>query len=89
MGVYRSMFGYFKYPNSIVPDYDPGLGVDCPVCNKVLSAPMVTVSLMAEGDSRSYFYRLHKSCADTVSPELETEIDSLLIDAIAGANYSN
>lgn len=76
------MFGYFTAPEQTEPVYDPGLEVNCPACNQRLSRPMVTPSLMVPGDSRSYFYRMHKACSDSITPEQESNIDGLLIDAI-------
>lgn len=72
------MFGYFDDPHSESPDYDPGLDVDCPVCERsIRKGDVKTVSFMAPGDGRSYFYRIHKDCA---TPEREQEIESLIID---------
>lgn len=50
---------------------------------------MVTVSLMVPNDSKSYFYRMHKSCAELVSEEQERDIDSVLIDAIYRAKLGS
>lgn len=83
------MFGYFDKPEQTEPKYDPGLDSDCPVCNRKLSRPMVTVSLMVPNDTRSYFYRLHKSCSEAITPEQETAIDSILIDAIYNSRHVN
>jgi hypothetical protein len=83
------MFGYFDAPYQEIPAYDPGLGVDCPVCNRPLSRPVVTTSLMVPGDGRSYFYRMHKACRAGLTPEAETNIDSVLVDAVVAARNSN
>ena len=83
-----NIFGFFDDRYQTEPSQDPGFEVDCPVCHKRIEAPMVTVSLMLVGDNRSYFYRMHKACSDSVSPELETEIDSLLMDAVGRARNS-
>jgi hypothetical protein len=83
------MFGYFDEAYQETPAHDPGLSVDCPVCNRTLSRPVVTISLMVPGDSRSYFYRLHKACRDALTPEQETNIDSVLIDAIVSLRQAN
>ena len=77
------LFGYFTDSSQTEPEFDPGLDIDCPACHFPLQAPMETISLMLEGDDRSYFYRMHKACSEKLSPELETEIDSLIIDAVA------
>jgi len=81
----KTQFGYFDYAGQEQPTYDPGLDVECLVCGEILSSPMVTPSLMLEGDNRSYFYRLHKHCSDGLSPEQESEVDGLLLDTIIKA----
>lgn len=83
------MFGYFSNPTLDLPDKDPGFDVDCPVCGRRLSPPVVTLSLMVPNDSRSYFYRMHKACSDGITPEEETDIDSILIDAICHSRETN
>ncbi|CAG0946253.1 hypothetical protein ANRL1_02870 [Anaerolineae bacterium] len=83
------VYGYFASPLSEAPDYDPGLEVECPVCYCRLSHPVKTISVMAEGDSKSYFYRTHKSCYDNLTPENETELDSFIIDTISRTKYLN
>ncbi len=83
-----TQFGYFTDERQTEPEYDPGLGVDCPVCQKVLERPVVTVSLMLPGDVRSYFYRMHADCAETLTPEQEQAIDSQLVDARAAGMLS-
>ncbi len=88
------IYGYFTSPNQTEPEYDPGLEVDCPICHKQLSRPMVTPSLMLQNDQgqaggRSYFYRVHKACYEALTPEQETALDSVIIDAIAASKNSN
>jgi hypothetical protein len=83
------MFGYFSTPDLQVPDYDPGLSVSCPACNHMLHRPVLAISLMVPGDGRSYFYRVHKECYDSLSHEKEIDIDSILIDAIYHARQSD
>lgn len=80
--VSKSIYGYFSRPDTDIPEYDPGLAVDCPVCHRKLEPPWQAVCLMVPNDSRSYFYRMHKECSDRITPEVETAIDSILIDAI-------
>lgn len=76
-------YGYFTKANQEVPEYDPGLNINCPVCEKLLSAPMSTISVMLEGDSRSFFYRTHKSCYEKLSEEEATLLDSTIVDVRA------
>ncbi len=75
-------YGYFESPLSEVPDYDPGLDVDCPVCYRRLSRPMKTISVAVEGDNKSYFYRVHSRCFERLSPDGKSELDSFIIDAV-------
>ena len=74
------VFGYFDNAEQIIPAFDPGLNVLCPVCMLVLSPPIVTVDLFKPGDSRSYFYRVHKECSKD-SKGIGV-IESSLIDSI-------
>jgi hypothetical protein len=83
------VYGYFESPLSDVPDYDPGLDVDCPVCYQRLSRPIKTISVMADGDRKSYFYRTHKACYESLTPENETELDSFIIDMVYRTKYPN
>lgn len=78
-------FGYFDDPAQTEPTYDPGLEIDCPVCHKPLATPYKTISLMVPGDDRSYFYRTHRACYANLTLEQETELDSLIIDAVVRA----
>lgn len=80
------IYGYFTQANQDVPEYDPGLNVNCPICNQLLSAPMKTISVMLEGDSRSFFYRTHKPCYENLSEEEVTKLDSLVVDVRAMQN---
>ena len=78
-----SIFGYFDRPSQTEPAFDPGMRTICPVCMLVLGRPVVTVDLWRKGDNRSYFYRMHKSCAE--NPENRDEIrkiESSLVDSI-------
>jgi hypothetical protein len=73
-------FGYFEDSLSENPAYDPGIDVDCPVCHARLSPPLKTISVMAEGDDRSYFYRTHKPCFEGLSEQQASDLDGLIID---------
>lgn len=88
-------FGYFDKPGQDAPAFDPGLNVECPVCQLALSRPMKTISLMLDDenlggrDTRSYFYRVHKQCYEGLNAEEETALDSTIIDAVAASKYVN
>lgn len=84
-----SIYGYFDQADQLTPAHDPGLAVDCPVCHMPLARPVATTSLMVPGDVRSYFYRMHKACRDGLTEQQETNIDSILIDAIASTGMVN
>ena len=76
------LFGYFEHGFEAEPTHDPGLDVDCLFCLKRLSAPLKTISLMKDGDKRSFFYRSHKDCYEGASAEEITEYESQLMDGI-------
>ena len=88
-----TLFGYFDSPDQTKPAFDPGLEIDCPFCDHELHntthASVKTISLMLEGDNRSYFYRAHEVCYDVAWLEQITAVESALIDAIASARNTN
>ena len=62
----KDIFGFFD-DNSDTPTHDPGFNAICPVCAKVLSRPVKTISLIPDKiRTRSYFFRVHKSCWDGI-----------------------
>lgn len=75
-----NIFGYFDSPDQTTPAFDPGRDVSCPFCHKKLSAPMVSISFMPMARGKCYFYRAHKECAASASPEDECRIESWIID---------
>lgn len=76
----QSIFGFFDRPNQTDPTYDPGYAMPCPICMTSLSKPTRTISLMLPGDSRCFFYRMHRKCAEETSKEEINRIESALID---------
>lgn len=76
------VFGWFDKPENEQPTHDPGLAAICPICGKQLEKPIKTISLMKQGDSKSYFYRTHKTCYDNLSEEEICQIESSLIDPL-------
>jgi hypothetical protein len=81
-------YGYFDDPSQQEPAYDPGLKINCPICETPLNYPankVKTICLMPyqAGSTRSYFYRTHKDCFDALSPEEQTNLDSQIIDVVA------
>jgi len=85
----KPIFGYYNAPGQSVPEYEPGLDIDCPVCNFKLRLPVVTISLMRDGDNRSYFFRAHRYCWNNASVETRTNIESVIIDASATTTMVN
>lgn len=82
MGVRLDIFGWFE-DTSATPTHDPGVETGiCPHCTKPLQRPVVTASLMLMGGNRSYFYRLHKSCQLSMSPQEVLDLDHSLIDSL-------
>lgn len=73
-------YGYFLNASQEVPEYDPGLNVNCPICEALLSSPMKTISVLLVGDDRSFFYRTHKACYENLTEDEQTKLDSLVVD---------
>lgn len=81
-----SIFGYFDRADQPKPTYDPGLGVLCPFCLTKLGVPVRTTSLMLPSDNRSFFYRAHRTCAETATETQVTEVESsLIVSRVNGA----
>jgi len=79
-------YGYFEDPAADAkPEYDPPHNAPCLFCGKPVHADDVhTHCLMYESPSyakRSYFYRTHKSCAET--DPTHTAKDGFILDMIA------
>lgn len=84
------IYGYFTHAAQTVPVYDPGLNVPCPICTVSLNPVDIrTISLMVPDDSRSYFYRVHRSCHEPLSEAERIRVDGLLIDAIYSTRNTN
>lgn len=76
----RSIYGYFDKPHQCEPTYNPSLDVNCPFCHKELGYPQIpikTICFMREGDTKSYFYRCHRKCYESASPEEISAIDEM------------
>ena len=85
----KNIFGYFTDPYQTIPAYDPGFDVECPVCHQRLRRPALAISLMLDGDDRSYFYRMCKPCYESLSEDEQTVYDSVIIDAVARSKDVN
>lgn len=78
--------GYFDDPTQTVPAYDPPHDGPCLVCWKPLSPEDVrTISLMWAEGARSFFFRVHRSCAED-DPGAVEKIEQAILD---GASYQN
>lgn len=83
-------FGYYTDPEQTEPVHDPGIAINCLGCHKTLTeGPLVTISLLVVGDTRSYFYRLHKACEESMTDEQKQSIDSIIVDAVASTRNTN
>lgn len=78
----KSIFGYYDNPTQTEPAYDPGVeGTLCPYCLIELNhLDIRSYSLMVPGDSKSFFYRVHRSCDELVTEDERQIIESSLID---------
>lgn len=57
------IFGWFDTPGQTVPIFDPLLDAPCVYCGRAMTPDDVrTISMLRLGDTRSYFYRVHRSC---------------------------
>lgn len=85
------LYGYFDDPEQTEPVFDPGLDVFCPVCYQKLTGfrQIVTISLLVEGDNRSYFYRVHKGCHMNLDEAQQSNLDGLIIDAVIASKNVN
>lgn len=84
-----SKFGYFSSADQDLPEFDPGLDIDCLVCSKRLEPPLKTISLFVPNTDRSYFYRTHRNCYDSLSDNQKTMLDSQLVDKVFKEELSN
>ncbi len=77
------IFGYFDSAEQGEPIYDPGLHVPCPCCLLPVGDRngVTTISLLAEKDTWSFFFRAHTGCWQQASAKEKTAIESSLIDS--------
>lgn len=75
--------GYFDQPGQVAPAFDPGLDAQCLACWKPLRGqPRVTISLMwEEWRERSYFFRVHKACWETMSLGERQQYEESILEA--------
>ncbi len=77
----NKLIGYFE-DFSDTPKYDPGLDVNCLICMKPLSLPLKTISVTKIKDLRSYFFRVHKNCWESLSEKEQKNYESSIIDYV-------
>ena len=79
--VIKSLFGWFDNVTN-KPTYDPGLLINCMVCEEPLDYParkIRTISFLTK--ARSYFYRIHEDCN---TDENQKKIEGLILDKLTG-----
>jgi len=77
------VYGWFDDPGQIQPTYDPPRDAPCLYCAHPIHADDVcthSISFVGEYAARSYFYRTHRSCADT--DQTRTALDGFVIGLI-------
>ena len=76
--------GYYEGKEAKIPTYDPGLDTECPVCFKKLTEDNLrTIGFLSEKaykQNRSYFYRVHKSCHESLNEDQQNLLDSSFVD---------
>lgn len=75
--------GWFDY-GSQIPTHDPLYDGPCLVCGIPLCPPVKTISILpieVTGPERSYFYRAHSCCVDSL--ESANVADGIALDLIA------
>lgn len=76
------LLGWFE-DSSPVTKHDPGTNAPCIVCMKLLSSPMKTVSFMPVICQRSFFFRVHKICWESLLETEQEAYTSAFVDDIA------
>jgi hypothetical protein len=87
MSLRPDVFGYYDDPCSDTPAHDPGMDGKCAACGKALDRPVVTISVARLKGDRSYFFRSHKACWESLSEEDQGLIESVAIDDEAPPLY--
>ncbi len=80
----NAIYGWFDDPDQLEPTYEPPRDAPCLFCGSSVHAKDVrTHNLMYSGQyaARSYFYRTHRTCADTDASH--TAMDGLVLNMIA------
>lgn len=85
----QQFYGWFDDAAQTEPTYKPPLGSPCPFCGMPVDdeSDMRTHSLMYQTNEyakRSYFYRTHRTCAETDPTHCAK--DSFILDMIAFNN---
>jgi len=77
------LIGFYDDPTQTEPTYDPSARCQCIVCNRQLTPPMKTISLMLRGGKRSLFFRVHAPCWENLSDDERATYESSVIDTEA------
>lgn len=77
----NAFYGWFDDSTQTEPTYDPPHDAPCLFCGRPISADDVRTHCLTYADqyaARSYFYRTHRSCADST----HTAMDGRILDMI-------
>ncbi len=84
MTIENQIYGWFDDPDQERPSYEPPRNAPCLFCGvPIHSGDVRTHSLMYQGQyaARSYFYRTHRTCAE--SDATNTSMDDVVFAMIA------
>ena len=79
----QKIYGWFDDATQTEPTYDPPSAAPCLFCGKPVSSDDVRTHCLIythQYAARSYFYRTHKSCAET--DKTHTAMDGIVLDMI-------
>lgn len=76
----KSSIGYFD-DKSDDPVYDPKQTAPCLICDRSWTADTVRTISVCGSNLRSYFFRVHRECADA-KPELIEDIEHFIIETL-------
>lgn len=80
----RRYVGWFDSAEQETPAHDPLFTAPCIVCQRPMSEDDVrTVSLMWHRGSASLFYRMHRTCGESLTEREAALYDGCVLDAFA------
>ncbi len=81
----RSFIGWFDDPSQTKPVHDPPHDAKCPVCVKPITPDDVRTICLMWADrkgGKSVFYRMHRTCAVSLSDREKQVFDGMVLDAM-------